>query len=60
MVAALVASGFLMATPQRALASQHARATHRDCSDFDNQTQAQKHFVDRGGRTATPTARRRR
>jgi endonuclease YncB( thermonuclease family) len=48
-VGAIVASFALIAVPQTASAVPSSIAADRDCSDFDNQRQAQNYFIDRGG-----------
>jgi endonuclease YncB( thermonuclease family) len=53
-VGAIVASFALTAVPQSASAFPSAIAADRDCSDFDNQRQAQNHFIDRGGPRRDP------
>jgi hypothetical protein len=52
---ALCASTVVVITGlQSAMAAPSASAADRDCSDFDNQRQAQDHFVDLGGPRRDP------
>jgi hypothetical protein len=53
-VGAIVSSFALTAVPQSASAVPSAIAADRDCSDFDNQRQAQNYFIDRGGPRRDP------
>ena len=53
-VAVIVSSVALIAVPQSTTAAPTARAADRDCSDFDNQRQAQNYFIDRGGPRRDP------
>ena len=51
---ALLALALLIALPSSAWAGVPATAADRDCSDFDNQAQAQDYFLDQGGPDADP------
>jgi endonuclease YncB( thermonuclease family) len=52
---ALCASTVVVITGlQSAMAAPSASAADRDCSDFDNQRQAQNHFIDMGGPRRDP------
>jgi endonuclease YncB( thermonuclease family) len=44
----------LITGPQSAMAAPPASSADRDCSDFDNQRQAQNYFIDRGGPRRDP------
>jgi hypothetical protein len=51
---ALCGLAALAAAMQPAIAARPAAAADRDCSDFENQRQAQDYFVDRGGPAQDP------
>jgi endonuclease YncB( thermonuclease family) len=53
-VAICASTVVLITGPQSAMAAPPASAADRDCSDFDNQRQAQNYFIDRGGPRRDP------
>jgi hypothetical protein len=55
LVVGLVALTLPLLLAPGALANPSAGAADRDCSDFDNQRQAQSYFIDRGGPRRDPT-----
>jgi Excalibur calcium-binding domain len=50
----LAALWLVFALPHAAPAAAPATAADRDCSDFDNQAEAQDYFIDRGGPDSDP------